>query len=136
MRAGGGLNQPAPSRSPQNMVKNQKINPIFSEWKWVVLELTIPMMHHTWVSVTSKYLKSFLWCGGRVIIMSALCLSLRDKDRLGGRERLTISDAWISSGSLFFSELFINYNNMLQTFILSSLWFGRMYKCTDMSIFF
>jgi len=57
------------------------INPIFSEWKSVGLELTIPMMYHT-LLVTTKCLKSFLWCGGKVIIMSALSLSLRDKDRL------------------------------------------------------
>ena len=62
------------------------INPNLSEWKWVGLEQTIPMMYHTWVSVTSKCLLSW-WCGGgRVIIVSALSLSLREKERLSDWE--------------------------------------------------
>ena len=37
------------------------INPILSEGKWVGLELTIPMMYHTWVLVILLYLDYFLY---------------------------------------------------------------------------
>ena len=65
------------------------INPIFSEWKSVGLELMIPMMNHILICVHSKVLKKFLvvWCGWKVIIVSALSLSLRDKEKIKSRER-------------------------------------------------
>ena len=78
------------------------INPIFSEWNWVGLELTIPMMYHTWVYVTSKALKKFsvvVWY--RVIIVSALSLSLRDKERFRDWESLTIMKMYMSEFSKF-----------------------------------
>ena len=50
------------------------INPIFSEWKSVGLELMIPMMYHD------------VWW--KVIIVSSL--SFRDKYRLRDRESFTI----------------------------------------------
>ena len=36
------------------------INPIFSEWKSIGLELKIPMMYHTWVSGLCDYRVSSL----------------------------------------------------------------------------
>ena len=65
------------------------INPIFSEWKWVGLELTIPMMYHTWLKGN---VGGVVWY--RVITVSALSLSLRDKDRFWDRE---IERAWQKS---------------------------------------
>ena len=71
------------------------INPILSERKLAGLELMIPMMYHTWVLVTSKCLKSFLWwwwgCG-RVIIVSGVS-SLSEKESRE-RESLTIMKTW------------------------------------------
>ena len=98
------------------------INPIFSEWKSVGLELTIPMMYHTWVSVIYKALKKFVvvWCG-RMIIVSALYLSLRDKGRLSDRESLTIKTFWflLESHSLIYCK-YIKSINIVSFIILRS----------------
>ena len=59
------------------------INPIFSERKSVGLELTIQMMYEY-----KSPIKRCWWCGvaWKVIIVSALSLHLRDKDRFRDRE--------------------------------------------------
>ena len=56
------------------------INPIFSEWKSVGLELTIPMMYHTLVLVTSKALLTLILtgeviCGWSLYSVSSLALA-------------------------------------------------------------
>ena len=82
----------------------------------MTLLLTLINPTHTWVSVTSKCLKSFWWCGWcgwKVIIVSALSLSLRDKERLIDWDRKSLT---IPANEYLFSVL-ITYTFLLKDII-------------------
>ena len=59
-------------------------------WKWDGLEEMIPMMYHTWVEDNCQLLcpKKFVMVGWQSDLVSALYLSLRDKERLKERENI------------------------------------------------
>ena len=86
--------------------RNRERLPDWMKWLSNIKVEMIPMMYHTWLYVLKKFL---VVAGGRVIIVSALSLSLRDKERLReikierarDRESLTI----FAGSSLFKTSL-------------------------------